>query len=72
VTTLLRVLAVIACIDLALLGLILATHWWRRNDPCTCGRGVPNDYDGDVYDQELAPGTDFYAWEHEPVRGEWA
>jgi hypothetical protein len=40
VTTLLRVLAVIACIDLALLGLILATHWWRRNDPATSRSGA--------------------------------
>jgi hypothetical protein len=45
-TTLLHIAAVIACIDLALLGLILATHWWRRNDPCTCGGGALNDYDG--------------------------
>jgi hypothetical protein len=32
VTALLHIAAVFACIDLALLGLILATHWWRRND----------------------------------------
>lgn len=72
-TTILHVLAVIACIDLALLGLILAAHWWRRNDPCTCGCDALNDYDGgDVYDQELAPGTDFHEWERQIVRGEWA
>jgi hypothetical protein len=68
VTTLLRVLAVIACIDLALLGLILATHWWRRNDPCChCGCGVLNDYDGgDLTDAEVD--TTFA----QIVRGEWA
>jgi hypothetical protein len=73
VSTLVRFILIEFAIDLALLGLILATHWWRRNDPCSCGCGVLNDYDGgDVYDQELAPGTDFYQWEHEPVRGESA
>jgi hypothetical protein len=74
VTTVLRVLAVVACIDLALLGLILATHWWRRNDPCRCGCGVLNDYDGgDVYDQELDT-PDFQRWTselHHPAGRRW-